>query len=182
MAEAKVGSVNDEKQPQDKEGAGVNIGRHQAQCQICSSPYRQQIEEEWISWNSPQHFKAFYDIHPYTLYRHMHAFDLFSKRRKNVTMALEKIVERMDSTSMSGSVILSAIKALAKINGNGLGGEHVQGTDPKEFFQQMSEEERLAFAIDGSLPARLSKVKAATPSDSQRGSEESETTETKRLQ
>jgi hypothetical protein len=52
MAE-EIGSVNDEKQIQNKEGGGVNLGRHQAQCKICSSPYRQQIEEKFMDWGYP---------------------------------------------------------------------------------------------------------------------------------
>lgn len=53
MHEEKTGSINDEKQIQDKEGGRINRGRHQAQCTICKSPYRQHIDEEWINWCSP---------------------------------------------------------------------------------------------------------------------------------
>ena len=38
MKEDNVGSVNDVKQVQDKEGGGVNLGRHKAQCSICLHP------------------------------------------------------------------------------------------------------------------------------------------------
>ena len=78
-------------------------------------------------------------------------------------MALDKIVERVDETEISGSVILSAIKLLHKNNGAGQGGEPAQNTDFKKLFERMSPEERENFAKDGSLPAWFLDAMGITP-------------------
>jgi hypothetical protein len=182
MTEEKIGSVNDEKQVQAKEGGVVNLGRHQAQCTICSSPYRRQIEEDFIGWGSTELIAKQYGVSRDAQYRHAHAFGLFGKRKKNIEIALEKIIERPDFVPMNGSVIFSALKAYMKLNGSGQGTEQAQGINPKELFGRMSPEERQAFARDGALPEWFSGTKAATPSDIQEGEKESEVTETKGVQ
>jgi hypothetical protein len=182
MQEESTDSMNNKKQIQEKESGGVNLGRHQAQCTICKSPYRQQIEEEWISWYSPSHFEKLFDLSRDALYRHAHALDLFTKRRKNILMTFEKIIERVDLTPMSGSVILSAIKAYAKINGAGQGGEPVQGTDLKKLSKRMSPEEREHFVKDGTVPDWFSQETGTTPCQGQEGEKASQVTEANKLQ
>jgi len=177
-----IGS-NDRKQLKGNEVGGVNLGRHQAQCSICLSSYRQQIDELFIDWVSPYLIaKQYTGISPDSVYRHAHACDLFGKRRANILMALEKIIEGADRTPMEGSQIVSAIKIYVKLIGSGKGPEHVQATDPKKLLERMSQEEREAFARDGSLPDWFSSGEGATPGDSQEGEKESEVTETKRVQ
>ena len=183
MTEEKIGSVTDERQVQDKEGGGVNLGRHQAQCAICLSSYRQQIDELFIDWVSPHLItKQFSGISRDSVYRHAHACDLFSKRKKNIGMALEKIIERADYMSMTGSQVVSAIQTYVKLNSLGQGTEQAQGANPKKLLERMSKAEREAFARDGSLPEWISKAKGATPSDGQDGEKESQVTESKQLQ
>ena len=94
----------------DDEGGKVNLGRHQAQCAICNHPDREQIEYEWVNWGRTSYIAECYRVSRYGLYRHAHALDLFSKRERNIKGALEKIIERMDVTDMSGGTILGAIK------------------------------------------------------------------------
>ena len=182
MNEEKTGSVNDEKQIQDKKDGGINLGRHQAQCTICLSPYRQQIEEEWINWRSPGDLEERFKISRYTLYRHAHAQNLFPKRRENVLMALEKIIERVDWTETRCSDVLSAIKLLIKLNGAGQGGKPVEETVPKKVVQPMTPEERQEPVQDGSLPEPPSEANAITPCQSQEGETTSPVTESKQLQ
>lgn len=173
---------NDRKQLKDNEGGSVNLGRHQAQCSVCLHPQRQEIEEYFINWGSTAHISRLYGPSRDSMYRHAHAFGLFNKRRANITMALEKIIEGVDWTVISASVVVSAVKALAKINSAGKGTEPAQATDPKKLLERMSQEEREAFARDGSLPDWFSSGEGATPGDSQKGEKESEVTETKRVQ
>jgi len=97
-------------------------------------------------------------------------------------MALEGIIERVDFTPMNGSVIVSAIKAYAKINSVEQGVEQAQGTNPKELLERMSKEEREAFVRDGSLPEWFSVAIGATPGDGREEEKESQVTETKGLQ
>jgi len=173
--------MNDEKQVKDKEG-GVNLGRHQAQCSICLFPYRQQIEEEWINWQSPHYFEQVFKVSRDALYRHAHACDLFSKRQRNIRRALERIIETADYAQTTLSGVVSAINAYTKLNSGEQGVEPVQATDPKKLLERMSQEEREAFAKDGSLPDWFSNGEGAAPGDSQEGEKESEVTETKRAQ
>jgi hypothetical protein len=95
----------------------VNRSRHEAQCSICASPYRQEIEEAFISWRNPTSIADEYGTTRYAIYRHAHAFNLFSKRCRNILMALERIIERADTgiwnVTVSGEV--SAIQLYAKL-------------------------------------------------------------------
>jgi hypothetical protein len=183
MTEEKIASMTDEKQPTDKQGGSVNLGRHQAQCAICLSSCRQQIDELFIDWVSPYLIaKQYTGISRDSVYRHAHACDLFSKRKKNIGMALEKIIEKADHMAMTGSQVVSAIQTYVKLNSLGQGAEQAQGTNPKGLFERMSKEEREAFVRDGSLPHWFSRAKGATPSDGQDGEKGSQVTETKRLQ
>ncbi len=174
--------MEDKRELKDKEGSSVNLGRHQAQCTVCSSPYRQLIEECWIGWGNTQSIADRCGVTRYAVYRHGHAFNLFSKRRRNIAMALEKIIECVDCAPTTASTVLSAIKAYVKLNSQAEWKEQAQGTSPEELFERMSPQERDAFARDGSLPDWFSGAKGATPSDSQEGEKESQVTETKGLQ
>ena len=174
--------MSDNKQVPVKEGGSVNLGRHQAQCTICLSPYRQQIEQEWISWHSPQHFAELFEVSRDALYRHAHACDLFSKRQKNRKLILKKILERVDWAPISGSAFLSTYKVYDKITSAEEEKGHLQGENFKKSLKQMSQEERGAFARDGSLPEWFSKAIGATSGDGQEGEKESQVTETTRVQ
>lgn len=83
-----------EQQPREAEARSVNLGRHQCQCTICLSPYCQQIEEEWINWGNTTLIAERYGVTRDAICRHAHALDLFSKRQRNIKMALERIIER----------------------------------------------------------------------------------------
>ena len=169
MRENNVGSVDDVKQVQDKEGGGVNLGRHRAQCSICLHPECKEIEQRWIDWEPMSQIKYEYQVSHDAMYRHAHALGLFEKRKKNIMRALERIIEKVMTTQPSASAVVAAINAYAKLNGLGQGAEQAQGTNPKELFDRMSKEEREVFARDGSLPDWFSRSKDATPGESQEG-------------
>ena len=175
-------SSNDKKQLKDKEDGSVNLGRHQAQCTICSSPYRQAIEEAFVDWGSPYLIGKRYDVSRDAQYRHAHAFDLFSKRQRNIRMLLEKVIERVDNMPLEGPQIVSVIQTYVKLYSSGQGPAQAQGTNPKALLERMSKDERDAFARDGSLPGWFSREIGATPIDSQTAEKTSEVTENKRLQ
>ncbi|MGD0011761.1 MAG: hypothetical protein ABSE93_24880 [Terriglobia bacterium] len=174
--------MNDEKQLKDNDDGSVNLGRHKAQCTICSSPYRQQIEEAFIGWGSTELIGKKYDVSRDAQYRHAHAFGLFGKRQRNIRVALERIIERADFTPMNGSVIVSAIKAYAKINSEEQVIEQAQGKSPKKLLERLSKEQRESFVRDGSLPDWFPNGVGATLTDGQEGEKESQVTETKGLQ
>ena len=169
MKENNAGSVNDGKQVQDKEGGGVNLGRHKAQCSICLHPECKEIERRWIDWEHMSQIKYEYQVSHDAMCRHAHALGLFEKRKKNIMRALERIIEKVMTTQPSASAVVAAINAYVKLNGLGQGAEHAQGTNPKELFERMSKEERELFVRDGSLPDWFSRAKGATPGESQEG-------------
>ena len=78
MKENNVGSVDDVKQVQDTEGAGVNLGRHKAQCSICLHPECKEVEQCWIDWEHISHIEYVYHISRDAMYRHAHALRLAS--------------------------------------------------------------------------------------------------------
>jgi hypothetical protein len=174
--------MNDNQQITAKESGSVNLGRHKSQCSICLHPNCKEIEEYWIDWGHISHIENVYGVSRDAMYRHAHALDLSGKRRKNITRALERIIEKVEATSPSASAVVSAVKAYVKLNSSGQGTEQAQGTDPKKLLERMSQVERDAFARDGSLPEWFSSATNATPGDGQEGEKASQITEAKRLQ
>jgi hypothetical protein len=135
----------------------VNLGRHRAQCSVCAHPACQEMEEFWIEWGHPSDIVALYHVSRDAWHRHARAMGLYEKRAKNNLRALERMIERVTATPLSGSALVSAIMAHAKLVSSGQGAEQARGTKAKELFERMSKEEREAFARDGSLPDWFSK-------------------------
>jgi hypothetical protein len=49
---------------------GINPGRHEANCKICSHPLRAEIEQAFVSWTSPATIAKNYLISRDSIYRH----------------------------------------------------------------------------------------------------------------
>jgi hypothetical protein len=173
MPEDQLVSMYDENELKENEVGGVNLGRHQAQCTICLSPYREQIEQEWISWRATNRLAEEFGLTRYAIYRHAHALGLFKKRQRNIRMALERMIERVDHADVTSSGVVSAVKAYVKITSAEEGKENQQRADLKNLFERMSPVEREAFVCDGSLPGWFSNEIGATPIDGQDGGKES---------
>ena len=157
---------------QPNHAGAVNLGRRQSQCSICSSPYRQQIEREWINWTYPGQLERLYDISRDALCRHAHAFDLSSKRRDNVSLVLQQMIEQVDVVQLSGSAILSAIQLLLNLEIE-KDGERTPRLRTHGSYQSTRHLRQLIKIADGgSLPEPLSGAEAATSDDSQDGEEE----------
>jgi hypothetical protein len=176
-----VGS-NGKRQLNNKDGHKVNLGRHQAQCSICSHPEREEIETLWVDWVHVGHITSIFKISPDAIYRHMHAVELFDKRTKNIVRALEQIIEKVGAVSPTASAVVSAIKLYLKLNRPGQGTEPAHGSNLKDYFARMSSEEREAFIRDGSLPRCFPGAAGATVDDGQEGEKEDPDDEPKRLQ
>ncbi len=162
-------------QPKGKEDGSLNLGRHQAQCTICMHPYRHEIEAEWIGWGDTRYIAEQYKVSRDAIYRHAHAFDLFSKRRANIRRVLEKIIERVDTTPMNGSNILSALKAYVQLDSVGQAAKQVPAESPKVSSCSAPEP-------DGTVSARISGVMGTTLGADQNEEKERQPTETKQLQ
>jgi len=126
MADGDVSSVVKENELKHQPAGSVNLGRHEAQCSICCHPHRRYIEEVFVDWGSVGSVALLCKVDRYAIYRHAHAFGLFSLRKRNVVRVLEKILERGEDTQLNGSTILSAFKLYVKVNHEEKGDEQPQ--------------------------------------------------------
>jgi hypothetical protein len=131
----------------------VNLGRHTAECKICSHPRRDEIEREFVNWRSPASIARQYKLtNRASIYRHAHALGLFSKRQRNVRAALEKIIEHAGDVDVNAAAVVSAVTAYARINSRGEMIERTETVNLNSLFERMSAEELDRYARDGSLP------------------------------
>lgn len=145
-----------------KDGATVNLGRHQAQCTICQHPNCQDIEELYVNWISPNRICNLYNVGRYSLIRHAHAVGLYEKRKKRYLRVFEMVMERAEEAQPSASAVVSAANAYAKLTKQEEAEEAVPASKLKDFWKRMSAAERQAFARDGSLPASYAEEENAT--------------------
>jgi hypothetical protein len=139
-----------------------NLGRHAANCRICSHPKRVEIEEDFIDWKGPTRIAREYRLgNRYSVYRHASALNLYRRRRHNVRAALERMIERVDDVELGSGAIVSAIQMLAKINARGEWVERDERIYLDELFTRMNPDECAAYAQDGTLPRWFQEAIAA---------------------
>lgn len=158
----------------DKRGntTGPNRGRHEAGCKICVHPQRQEIERDFISWNSPAKIASEYKLrHRASIYRHAHALDLFPKRARNLRGALERIIEKASDVPVNASALVQAILAYAKINARGELVERQETVNINKLFDQMNPDELEAYAKSGQLPSWFRSALGATSENGREGSD-----------
>ena len=149
--------------PKNKRNESVNLGRHAAECKICAHAQRQEIEREFINWQSPASIaKQYGSRNRSTVYRHAHAVGLFPKRERNVRAALEKIIERAGEVDVSASAVVAAVQAYSKINTAGQWVDRSEHVNLNELFDRMTAEEIESYAKDGILPPWFEAIVGAT--------------------
>src|SRR6266550_44630 len=147
----------------------VNQGRHEAQCSLCKHSHREEIEQEFLSWKSPDKIAETFGVSRDSIYRHARAFDLLEPRRRNVRFALERIIERAGEVEVNANAIVAAVSTYAKLNAHGQWIERRETIDLNDMFARMTENEMRRYASSGALPEWFTSVVGATASDSQRG-------------
>ena len=150
----------------------VNKGRHEAQCSLCKHSQREEIEQEFLSWKSPDKIAETFGISRDSIYRHARAFDLLEPRRRNVRFALERIIERAGDVEVNANAVVSAVAAYSKLNANGQWIDRRETIDLNELFARMTEDEMHRYASNGELPGWFTSVVGATETNSQRGQNE----------
>jgi hypothetical protein len=140
----------------------VSLGRHRAQCTICKHPNCKEIENAWLDWCSPATIVHAYQISGDSLYRHCHAFGLFSKRRRNIIRAYERIAELSDTVKYSGSNVLTAFGALMKLVNDQKAAEQ-----QKARVQQIPAKEAESSTADTSLPESGTETPGQEPGQGQ---------------
>jgi hypothetical protein len=155
------GSSNDE--------CRVNLGRHQRDCSVCAHARREEIEADFIAWRSPAAIAEEYGLaHRTSVYRHAHAFDLFTKRQRNIRAALERIIEKVGDVDVTAAAGVAAIQAYAKINSAGQWIDRTEQVSLNDFFDRMSTEELEEYAQNGTLPKWFKAFTASATAEGQK--------------
>jgi hypothetical protein len=132
----------------------VSLGRHRRTCTICAHLERFEIEQAFVTWESPAAIAKQYGLSDRaTVYRHAHAFELFPRRRENIRFVLERIVERVSDIHVSAAAVVGAVEALAKINTAGRWIDPTEQVSLHQLFARMTREELEIYARDGGLPS-----------------------------
>jgi hypothetical protein len=147
-------------------------GRHENHCRICCHPKRVEIEQAFVTWNSPVRISKEYGVSRDSVYRHAHALGLMAKRRRNVRSALERIIEKAGDVEASATAVVSAVAAYTKINANGQWVDRSECVNLNELFERMTREEMEAYAREGALPEWFEQAVGATDLDSRGGSDD----------
>jgi ribosomal protein S14 len=155
-----------------KAEAPVNQGRHEAQCSICKHAQREEIEQEFLTWKSPDKIGETFGVCRDSIYRHARAFDLLEPRRRNVRYALERIIERAGDVEVNANAVVSAVATYSKLNANGQWIDRRESVNLNEMFARMTEDELRRYASRGELPGWFTSLVGATEADSQRGGNE----------
>jgi hypothetical protein len=93
---------------------------HDRKCSVCRHRHRDEIEQEFLNWRSPQSMAREYGIAHYSsIYRHAHATGLFAQRATNLRMALSPIIEHCMTVSATASNVIRAVIAFAHLNDQG---------------------------------------------------------------
>jgi hypothetical protein len=146
----------------------VSQGRHENHCKICSHDKRDEIEQAFLTWTSPVQISKKYSVSRDSVYRHAHALSLLEKRRRNVRLALERIIEKAGDVEVNVAAVVSVVAAYAKINARGQWVERSEHINLNELFERMTKEEMEAYAKN-SVPAWFEQTVGATGSDSRGG-------------
>jgi hypothetical protein len=143
----------------------VSLDHHQRHCHICKHPARDQIERDFLEWQSPLAIAKAYGLHkgdPAGLFRHAHALGLFVRRQHNARNALERIIEQVGNVKPSASAIVAAVQAYVKINSEGQWVEAPERVYLRELFDRMTRDELETYAREGKLPGWFTQKISAT--------------------
>ncbi|MHB8524753.1 MAG: hypothetical protein ACYDD2_01165 [Candidatus Acidiferrales bacterium] len=86
--------------------------RHGRKCSICRHPEREAIEEAFIQWESPRSIVRDFEIEDERyLRRHAQATGLYVRRRQNVCVTLENILERGGDIEFTAASYIRAVRS-----------------------------------------------------------------------
>jgi hypothetical protein len=97
-----------------------SLSRHRRGCTICRHPNRAVIEEDFQRWRGAGDIAEEHELHDrQSVYRHAHATGLWERRRRNLRVALESLIEGAERVRVTGDTIVRAVIAHARINDEG---------------------------------------------------------------
>jgi hypothetical protein len=131
----------------------VSRGRHEINCKVCQHEDHVAIEAEFVNWKSPSQIAEDWGLRDRTtLYRHAWATGLMERRRRNIRVALESIIEQASAVEVTAGAVVQAIVAYSKISSEGRFVERSERVDLNALFEKMTKDELLAYAETGKLP------------------------------
>jgi len=96
------------------------LSRHVRKCAVCHHPERAAIEQDYLRWRSPENIAADYHIRDHSsVYRHVHATGLSTRRRGNFLYVLGHIIEQASRVKPTARDVINAVIACAHLNGAG---------------------------------------------------------------
>jgi hypothetical protein len=136
--------------------AKKNPERHGRCCTICSSPFRQEIEEAYTRWETPASICRDFGIRSRnTLNLHVRANDLVAERDTKIKRCLATIIEKNLGKKLSGSALVQAIALFARIDSDGRSAERLESTSAPGRFDLWTRGELAEFVATGTRPARF---------------------------
>ncbi|MHB8410792.1 MAG: hypothetical protein ACYDDI_02470 [Candidatus Acidiferrales bacterium] len=86
--------------------------RHGRKCLICRHPEREAIEDAFLQWERPRSIVRDFGIEDERyLRRHAQATGLYARRRQNVCVTLENILERGDEIEFTAASYVRAVRS-----------------------------------------------------------------------
>jgi hypothetical protein len=141
----------------------VSVARHGRDCRVCLHPLREQIEQDFVGWESAAKIAKDYRLGSRnSVYRHAHFADLFSQRDANVRAALGRIVERGANCRVTASTVVHACAVLAKLNSRGQLIDRSENVG-SDFYDQWTHGELERYVMTGQWPSRFPTSLSGTP-------------------
>ena len=94
--------------------------RHSRKCQICRSPYVDDIEQAYLQWESVDLICRYFQLADTdALYRHARAAGLDVLRRQNSRWVVEQFIEQWRTVKITSSTVIRSIRALSCLDEKG---------------------------------------------------------------
>jgi len=105
----------------------INFARHARLCYICHHPNRDEIEQAFIDWVPNNEIRYEFQLdYSHSIYRHARAAGLFERRRRNVGLALQHMIEKAGNLAVTPESVIHAIHALSRLDETGRWNDAIQ--------------------------------------------------------
>jgi len=93
---------------------------HEAQCMICRSKWREEMDELFVNWHNVSSIGREYNTPRRVIYRHANAVGLFPIRDRNLRRSLGLIIHRAETVpGVTADSVIRAVRTLAHVNETG---------------------------------------------------------------
>jgi hypothetical protein len=141
--------------------------KHRAKCSICKHPEFRDIEDDYLEYVSCREIARRYKLpDQHSVSDHAQAMGLAYRRVRNVTLALDSVIEQVRELKPTVSNVLTAIRMMVDINSQGEWFAPGEKVFTKALFNRMTPEECNTYAVKGVLPDWFRKAIGQTPEGS----------------